>query len=157
MYSTTLSNSVLVVSHDLLTSICAASPGGSNKQEAQESSPPVQAVQPEPSLIASLHARMQLSERVHTAVVQDHTVDGFLVDVVVYDSSEQEPLSYPQSHKHEALIPPNPAQYKDHPRYVLSAVLPWHKFPRAIQHIPLDVRISSSAQFFPVNSVINVR
>merc|ERR1711953_736526 len=77
----------------------------SQRQEPAQTPQPQQSE--EASLVSQLHARLQLSERVHTAVVQDHTNEGFVLDVIIFDNSDQEPLSHPQSHKHEALIPQN--------------------------------------------------
>ena len=105
-------------------------------------------------LVRGLHGRFLLYQRVHTAVVRDHTEEGFLVDMIVYDTSEQPPLE-PQSTEHETLIPAADHP-KEGPRHVLPATMPWNSFPNSLSAVPIDLRVSSSAQYFPDNSIVNV-
>lgn len=108
-------------------------------------------------LIKDLHARSQLTERVHVAVVRRHREEGFILDAIIYDNSNQEPVLQPQSRKqHEHRIPQSNTPNAN-PRYVIPAVIKWEKFPRSIQNTPLEDRIQGSAQYFPAYSVVNVR
>ena len=105
-------------------------------------------------LIRDLHSRSQLTSRVHVAVVRSHKNEGFFLDAIIYDNSEQEPKLEPQSKQHEKRIP---STSNECPRYVVPAVIKWEKFPRSITSTPLEERIAGSAQYFPAFSIVNVR
>ena len=114
------------------------------------------------ALIRRLHARNQLTERVHVAVVRNHTEEGFVVDVIVYDTSNEKPVLHPYSNQHDKRIPPQSlsslsGHIKESPRYVLPAIIKWKKFPHSIQNTPLEHRIQGSKEYFPVYSIVNVR
>lgn len=107
-------------------------------------------------LIKDLHVRSQLTERVHVAVVRWHKEEGFVLDAIVYDNSNEEPVLQPQSRKqHEQRIPQSNTP-NTNPRYVIPAIIKWEKFPRSIQELQLENRIQGSARYFPSFSVVNV-
>merc|ERR1712137_521450 len=80
---------------------------------------------------------------------------------IIYDNSGADPL-FPelQSSQHTNRIPAqsitSSSQNLSHPRYVIPAIIKWQKFPKSIQHTPLEDRIQGSAQYFPSYSIVNI-
>ena len=115
-------------------------------------------------LLLKLNERAEIVGRVHSAVMKTCTIKGMVIDLIIFDQSGRENLPFEKDD--EILYPEislsfhNSSEYNfpnNYPRYIFKNVtIPWENLSPSIHSLPLNIRIQSTIQFVPPNSIFKV-